>query len=36
MILSDFEPNETKLMNAILDRSDVLVNVGANVATFVK
>lgn len=34
MISGDFEPDETKLVNAILERSDVLVNVGANVGFY--
>jgi FkbM family methyltransferase len=34
MISGDFEPDETKLVNAILERSDVMVNVGANVGFY--
>jgi FkbM family methyltransferase len=34
MISGDFEPDETKLVNAILERSDVLINVGANVGFY--
>jgi FkbM family methyltransferase len=34
MVSGDFEPDETKLVNALLERSDVLVNVGANVGFY--